>query len=139
MRGIVSLAAALALPATTASGAPFPFRSEIILLTFAVILSTLVLQGLTPDALIRALRLVMTRRSSSRRRGRGRRRPAPPWPGWQLAADPCPPGRSSVAVDVHAAAPARLADPLGEDDATARARAAFRRLRHERSPRSGGS
>ena len=37
MRGIVSLAAALALPATTASGAPFPFRSEIILVTFAVI------------------------------------------------------------------------------------------------------
>ena len=28
MRGIVSLAAALALPTTTASGAPFPFREE---------------------------------------------------------------------------------------------------------------
>ena len=39
MRGIVSLAAALALPLTTASGAPFPFRDEIILLTFGVILA----------------------------------------------------------------------------------------------------
>ncbi|HEU5196756.1 MAG TPA: cation:proton antiporter, partial [Methylomirabilota bacterium] len=57
MRGIVSLAAALALPATTASGAPFPFRDEIIVLTFAVILCTLVLQGLTLTPLIRRLDL----------------------------------------------------------------------------------
>jgi Na+/H+ antiporter len=57
MRGIVSLAAALALPMTTGSGAPFPFRDEIIVLTFAVIFSTLVLQGLTLAPLIRALRL----------------------------------------------------------------------------------
>jgi len=55
MRGIVSLAAALALPLTTAAGAPLPFREEIILLTFAVILSTLVLQGLTLTPLIRRL------------------------------------------------------------------------------------
>lgn len=57
MRGIVSLAAALALPLTVASGAPFPFRSQIILITFAVILSTLVLQGLSLVPLIRLLRL----------------------------------------------------------------------------------
>ena len=57
MRGIVSLAAALALPATTASGAPFPFRDEIIVLTFAVILCTLVLQGLSLTPLIRRLDL----------------------------------------------------------------------------------
>jgi Na+/H+ antiporter len=57
MRGIVSLAAALALPLATASGAPFPFRNEIIVLTFAVILSTLVIQGLTLKPLIRALKL----------------------------------------------------------------------------------
>src|SRR5213594_4084319 len=57
MRGIVSLAAALALPVTTASGAPFPFRDDIILLTFAVILSTLVLQGLSLTPLVRALNL----------------------------------------------------------------------------------
>ncbi|HET7552068.1 MAG TPA: hypothetical protein VFK04_12295, partial [Gemmatimonadaceae bacterium] len=57
MRGIVSLAAALALPLAVESGEPFPFRTQIILITFAVILSTLVLQGLTLVPLIRALRL----------------------------------------------------------------------------------
>ena len=55
MRGIVSLAAALALPVTTATGAPFPYRDEIILVTFAVILATLVVQGLTLTPLIRLL------------------------------------------------------------------------------------
>jgi CPA1 family monovalent cation:H+ antiporter len=57
MRGAVSLAAALALPLTTDAGAPFPDRELIIFLTFAVILGTLLLQGLTLPALIRALRL----------------------------------------------------------------------------------
>jgi monovalent cation/hydrogen antiporter len=57
MRGIVSLAAALALPLTTAAGAPFPFRAEIILITFSVILATLVLQGLSLAPLIRALKV----------------------------------------------------------------------------------
>jgi monovalent cation/hydrogen antiporter len=57
MRGIVSLAAALALPLTTAAGAPFPFRAEIILITFSVILATLVVQGLSLTPLIRALNL----------------------------------------------------------------------------------
>jgi CPA1 family monovalent cation:H+ antiporter len=57
MRGIVSLAAALALPLATAAGEPFPHRDEIIVLAFAVILSTLVIQGLTLSPLIRALRL----------------------------------------------------------------------------------
>jgi CPA1 family monovalent cation:H+ antiporter len=56
MRGIVTLAAALALPLTTASGARFPFRDEIIVLAFAVILSTLVVQGLSLKPLIRALK-----------------------------------------------------------------------------------
>jgi monovalent cation/hydrogen antiporter len=57
MRGIVTLAAALALPHTMASGAPFPFRSEIILLSFGLILVTLVLQGLSLAPLIQALNL----------------------------------------------------------------------------------
>jgi Na+/H+ antiporter len=57
MRGIVSLAAALALPLATASGAPFPWRDQIIVITFVVILVTLVLQGLTLSPLIRRLRL----------------------------------------------------------------------------------
>jgi monovalent cation/hydrogen antiporter len=57
MRGVVSLAAALALPLTTDAGDPFPNRDLIVFLTFAVILGTLVGQGLTLPALIRALRL----------------------------------------------------------------------------------
>ena len=51
MRGIVSLAAALALPLS------FPNRDLILFITFGVILATLVLQGLTLPALIRWLRL----------------------------------------------------------------------------------
>jgi len=57
MRGIVSLAAALALPMTTRAGADFPHRDLIIFLTFGVILSTLVVQGLTLPLVIRLLRL----------------------------------------------------------------------------------
>jgi monovalent cation/hydrogen antiporter len=55
MRGVVSLAAALALPLTTGTGAPFPGRDLILFLTFAVILATLVLQGLSLPPLIRWL------------------------------------------------------------------------------------
>jgi CPA1 family monovalent cation:H+ antiporter len=54
MRGIVSLAAALALPRVLANGAPFPYRTEIILITMTVIMLTLVVQGLTLEPLIRS-------------------------------------------------------------------------------------
>ena len=57
MRGIVSLAAALALPQTAASGAPFAYRADILVITFVVILSTLVVQGLSLAPLIRLLKL----------------------------------------------------------------------------------
>lgn len=57
MRGVISLAAAIALPRTFADGAPFAQRSMIIFLAFSVILVTLVLQGLTLPPLIRALGL----------------------------------------------------------------------------------
>ena len=57
MRGAVSLAAALALPLTLADGRPFPARSQLIGVTFGVILFTLVGQGLSLTPLIRALRL----------------------------------------------------------------------------------
>jgi Na+/H+ antiporter len=57
MRGVVSLAAALSLPLQTQAGTAFPFRDLIIFLTFAVILVTLVGQGLTLPVLIRALRI----------------------------------------------------------------------------------
>jgi len=56
MRGIVSLAAALALPLTLADGSPFPFRSEILVITMVVIVMTLVVQGLTLAPLIRWMR-----------------------------------------------------------------------------------
>jgi CPA1 family monovalent cation:H+ antiporter len=57
VRGIVSLAAALAIPLVTASGQAFPDRDLILFLTFAVILVTLVGQGLTLPLVIRALGL----------------------------------------------------------------------------------
>jgi monovalent cation/hydrogen antiporter len=57
MRGAVSLAAALAIPLETDAGAPFPGRDLIIFLAFAVILGTLVLQGLTLPKLLRHSRL----------------------------------------------------------------------------------
>ncbi|HEX4798690.1 MAG TPA: Na+/H+ antiporter [Burkholderiales bacterium] len=57
MRGIVSLAAALALPPTLADGNAFPERDLIIFLTFTVIAVTLVVQGLSLKPLIRRLKL----------------------------------------------------------------------------------
>ena len=55
MRGSVALAAALAIPLETDAGAPFPDRDLLILLAFAVILVTLVGQGLTLGPLMRGL------------------------------------------------------------------------------------
>ncbi len=57
MRGVISLAAALALPETTANGQPFPERVLIQFLTFSVILATLVFQGLSLPFVIRRLGL----------------------------------------------------------------------------------
>src|SRR3990172_4762899 len=57
MRGIVSLAAALALPLATDSGAPFPERDLLVFLAFVVILVTLVVPGLTLAPLARLLRV----------------------------------------------------------------------------------
>ena len=72
MRGAVSLAAALALPAD------FPQRDLVLFLTFAVIFTTLVLQGLTLPALIRRLDVrddgEDEREELRRPAGRGRRR-----------------------------------------------------------------
>lgn len=58
MRGVVSLAAAFALPFTLPSGDPFPQRELILFLTFGVILATLVLQGLSLPWLLRRLGVV---------------------------------------------------------------------------------
>ncbi|WP_395689126.1 Na+/H+ antiporter [Caenimonas koreensis] len=57
MRGIVSLAAALALPLTLPGGAPFPHRDLIVFITFVVIVATLVGQGLSLAPLIRRLKV----------------------------------------------------------------------------------
>jgi monovalent cation/hydrogen antiporter len=56
LRGVVSLAAALAIP-VSAGGAPFPGRDIVIFLTFCVIFATLVFQGLSLPAVIRWLGL----------------------------------------------------------------------------------
>jgi len=58
IRGIVSLAAALAIPLTIENGQPFPHRDLILFLTYSVILVTLVGQGLLLPIVIRALGLV---------------------------------------------------------------------------------
>jgi monovalent cation/hydrogen antiporter len=57
VRGVVSLAAALAIPYTVANGAPFPHRGLILFITFGVIIITLVGQGLMLPAVVRWLGL----------------------------------------------------------------------------------
>jgi CPA1 family monovalent cation:H+ antiporter len=55
MRGVVTLAAAFAIPHLTPSGAPFPGRPEILFLAFFVTVATLLLHGLTLPWVIRRL------------------------------------------------------------------------------------
>lgn len=57
VRGVVSLAAALAIPYTIANGQPFPHRDLILFVTFGVIIFTLVGQGLMLPAVVRWLGL----------------------------------------------------------------------------------
>jgi len=57
MRGVVSLAAALSIPVHLADGSPFPQRNLILFITFIVILSTLLLQGLSLPFLINKMNL----------------------------------------------------------------------------------
>ncbi|RYY60220.1 MAG: Na+/H+ antiporter [Chitinophagaceae bacterium] len=57
MRGVVSLASALAVPLLLTNGKEFPHRNLILFITFVVIIVTLVLQGLSLRPLIRALRI----------------------------------------------------------------------------------
>ena len=57
VRGVVSLAAALAIPLTTLTGAPFPYRDLILFVTFGVIVVTLVGQGVLLPAVVRWLGL----------------------------------------------------------------------------------
>ena len=55
MRGVVSLAAAAAVPLATLSGDPFPGRPHLVFLTFVVVVGTLLLHGLTLPLVIRLL------------------------------------------------------------------------------------
>jgi CPA1 family monovalent cation:H+ antiporter len=55
MRGVVTVATALALPQAVDGGAPFPDRDVVVLVALLVVLATLVLQGLTLAPLIRRL------------------------------------------------------------------------------------
>ncbi|RRB04771.1 Na+/H+ antiporter [Larkinella rosea] len=57
MRGVVSLAAALAIPITLDNGVAFPQRNHILFVTFVVILLTLLVQGLTLPAFITRTKL----------------------------------------------------------------------------------
>ncbi|MFC5288103.1 Na+/H+ antiporter [Actinokineospora guangxiensis] len=53
MRGLATLALALSLPATTASGAPFPARAELTVIACSVLVVTLLFAGLTLPTLVK--------------------------------------------------------------------------------------
>ncbi|MFE0103857.1 Na+/H+ antiporter [Streptomyces sp. NPDC059009] len=55
MRGVASVALALAIPLQTDNGDPFPGRDEIVFVAFCVIMATLVAQGLTLPWLVKRL------------------------------------------------------------------------------------
>lgn len=57
MRGVLSLATALAVPAALADGTPFPARAHILFYAFATIVFTLVVQGLCLPYVIRLLKI----------------------------------------------------------------------------------
>lgn len=56
MRGLATLALALALPLNLADGTPFPARDQLLVIACAVLLATLVLPGLTLPWLMRVLK-----------------------------------------------------------------------------------
>jgi monovalent cation/hydrogen antiporter len=66
MRGVVSLASALAIPLTLSTGEAFPHRNLILFITFVVILFTLVLQGLSLQPLIRFLKIEVNEKESEK-------------------------------------------------------------------------
>lgn len=59
IRGVVSLAAALAIPLTLRDK-PFPYRNEILFITFAVILLTLIIHGLTLPIIVKKFKMIRT-------------------------------------------------------------------------------
>ena len=134
MRGIVTLAAALALPHTTANGAAFPFRSEIILLSFGVILATLVIQGLSLAPLIRVLDLKAGRPDEREEQlARERAAVAALTRLEELGKESWPVADHLNQMNVHYGRRAQryAAEGNGDADCTPEAAEAFRRLRHE--------
>ncbi|MEJ7660915.1 MAG: hypothetical protein WKG07_15490 [Hymenobacter sp.] len=91
MRGVLSLAAALALPLALPSGEAFPQRNPILLLTFIVILVSLLVQGLTLRPLI-GLAGPGARHPGRARGAATAHQPGPPAP-WSTWAAPKPPAR----------------------------------------------
>jgi Na+/H+ antiporter len=71
VRGVVSLAAALAIPLTTYDGRPFPQRDLTLFVTFGVIIITLVGQGLLLPGVIRWLGLARGGAEERRREQEG--------------------------------------------------------------------
>jgi Na+/H+ antiporter len=67
VRGVVSLAAALAIPLTLANGQPFPYRDLILFISFGVIIATLVGLGLMLPLVIRWLGIASHREAEARR------------------------------------------------------------------------
>ncbi|MGX7680735.1 Na+/H+ antiporter [Jatrophihabitans sp. DSM 45814] len=57
MRGVATVALALAIPTTVDSGAEFPARDRILFIAFAVVLVTLVVQGVTLPSLVKLLKV----------------------------------------------------------------------------------
>ena len=68
MRGVVSLAAAFALPLALSDGSSFPGRDYILFFAFSVIFTTLILQGLTLPLLIRKLGITHDRAADEEER-----------------------------------------------------------------------
>lgn len=64
MRGVISLAAALSIPFTLGDGVAFPFRNEILVIAFIVILVTLVFQGLSLPWIIKKLNITVVDKSA---------------------------------------------------------------------------
>jgi monovalent cation/hydrogen antiporter len=83
VRGVVSLAAALAIPLTTQAGAPFPYRDLILFITFGLIVVTLVGQGLLLPSIVRWLGLA--RRAADERLSEHKAELAARWEALNLA------------------------------------------------------
>jgi CPA1 family monovalent cation:H+ antiporter len=101
MRGIVTLAAALALPPA------FPHRDLILFASFAVVLVTLVIQGMTLSPLMRLLRLKDDGLVGREIGWPAPRPPAPAWPPWATPAPTSTPPCCAASWRTASGAPSR--------------------------------